>query len=202
MFEDIKPNSDRWFSLNNLLNEEWKNIKGYENLYQVSNYGRIKSLKKHSIFNNRTYPTKILKCHINTKKYLDVELCRCNKSHRYRIHRLVAEHFIPNLEKKPQVNHIDCDKSNNKTNNLEWCNNSENQQHAFKNGLNTRKKYGDSPRAKKVNQYDLNGVFIKTWDSIIRIKDECGYCDGFISQCCKGKYKQAYGYLWKYEKEM
>lgn len=202
MFEDVIPNSEKWLSLNDLLNEEWKNIKGYENLYQVSNYGRIKSLKKHSIFNNRTYPTKILKCHINTKKYLDIELCRCNKSHRYRIHRLVAEHFIPNPENKPQVNHIDCDKSNNKTNNLEWCNNSENQQHAFKNGLNTRKKYGDSPRAKKVNQYNLNGDFIKTWDSIIRIKDECGYCDGFISQCCKGKYKQAYGYLWKYEKEM
>lgn len=202
MFEDVKPNSDRWLSLEDLPNEEWKNIKGYENLYQVSNYGRIKSLKKHSIFNNRTYPTKILKCHINTKKYLDVELCKFNKSHRYRIHRLVAEAFIPNPDNKPQVNHIDCNKSNNKMNNLEWCNNSENQQHAFKNGLNTRKKYGDSPRAKKINQYNLNGDFIKTWDSIIRIKDECGYCDGFISQCCKGKYKQAYGYIWKYEKEM
>ena len=199
MFEDVEVNSTRWFDLKDLLNEKWKHIKDYELLYDVSNYGRVKSLEKKSIMNNRTYPTKILKCHIGTKNYLDVDLCNNGKSHRYRVHRLVAEAFIPNPENKPQVNHEDCNKWNNKVNNLTWNTNSENQQHAFRNGLNSRKKYGESPRAKKINQYDLNGNFIKTWDSVVRIKQERGYSDGFICECCKGKYKKAYGYIWKYK---
>lgn len=201
MFEEVEVNSTRWFDLKDLFNEQWKHIKGYELLYDISNYGRVKSLEKKSIMNNRTYHTKILKCHIDTKKYLDVDLSRNGESHRKRIHRLVAEAFIPNLNNLPQINHKDCNKWNNRVDNLEWCNNSENQQHAFKNGLNSRKKYGESPRAKKINQYDLSGVLIKTWDSVIRIKEEKGYSDGFICQCCKGKYKKAYNYIWKYAEE-
>lgn len=150
MFENIEVNSDRWFDLNDLSNERWKYIKGYETSYQVSNYGRVKSLEKISIINGRVYPTKIMRCHINTKKYLDVEICRNGKSHRYRIHRLVAQAFIPNPENKPQVNHIDGNKWNNKVYNLEWCNNSENQQHAFKNGLNTRKNMANHRELKEL----------------------------------------------------
>lgn len=142
-----------------------------------------------------------MKVHINTKKYLDVELAKDGINNRYRIHRLVAEMFIPNPENKPQVNHIDCNKFNNNVDNLEWCDNSENQIHAFANGLNYRQRYGLSPRARRVNQYDLKGNFIRAWDCIIRIYEECGYSDGYISQCCSGKYKQAYGYVWKYADE-
>ena len=201
MFEDVEPNSERWFNLENLLNEIWKDIKNYEGLYQVSNYGRVKSLEKISKINGRIYPTKILKCHIGTKKYLDVDLCKNGISKRHRIHRLVAECFIPNPENKPQINHEDCDKQNNRVDNLSWNTNSENQKHAFINGLNYRERYGASPRAKRVNQYDMNGNLIRQWDCIIRIYEECGYSDGYISQCCKGKYKHAYGYIWKYAEE-
>lgn len=201
MFEEIEINSNRWFDLNDMLNEEWKDIKNYKNLYQVSNYGRVKSLEKVSHVNGRIYPIKILKCHINTKKYLDVDLCKNGKSNRRSIHRLVAETFIPNYEDKPQINHIDCNKWNNKINNLEWCTNSENQQHAFKNNLNSRKRYGESPRSRIVNQYDLDGNFIKTWDSITRIRDTLGYSDSYISCTCKGQYKHAYRYIWKYKEE-
>lgn len=202
MFEDVKPNSDRWFSLNNLLNEEWKNIKGYENLYQVSNYGRIKSLKKHSIFNNRTYPTKILKCHINTKKYLDVELCRCNKSHRYRIHRLVAEHFIPNLEKKPQVNHIDGNKQNNRIDNLEWCTNGENGKHAWDNNLRTKNFGKNNHISKKILQYTPDKKLIKEWDCIKDISRTLGYNYGYIISCCQRKYKLGHNFIWRYKEEI
>lgn len=202
MFEDVEPNSERWFNFENLLNEIWKNIKNYEGLYQVSNYGRVKSLEKISKINGRIYPTKILKCHIGTKKYLDVDLCKNGTSKRHRIHRLVAEHFIPNPENKPQVNHEDTNKQNNRVDNLSWNTNSENQQHAFANGLNYRKKYGESPKAKRIYQYSLDGVFIKEWDSVVRIRDVLGYSDGYICQCCKHKYKTAYGYIWIYKEEI
>lgn len=200
MYEDVEPNSDRWFNLKDLSNEEWQNIKNYST-YMISNYGRVKSLEKISRTNGRIYPTKILKNHINTKGYYDVDLCENGIQRRHRVHRLVAEAFIVNKYKKPQVNHIDCNKQNNRIDNLEWCDNSENQKHAFTNGLNHRERYGASPRAKRVNQYDMNGNLIRQWDCIIRIYEECGYSDGYISQCCKGKYKQAYGYVWKYEEE-
>ncbi len=68
MFEEVEINSTRWFDLKDLFNEQWEHIKDYELLYDISNYGRVKSLEKKSIMNNRTYHTKILKCHIDTKK--------------------------------------------------------------------------------------------------------------------------------------
>lgn len=191
---NIEVNSKEWLSLQDLPSEEWRDIKGYEGLYQVSNLGRVKSLGR------ERYPMRIMKAHTDTKGYLDIELSNGYK-HRHRIHRLVAQAFIPNVDNKPQVNHKDCNKKNNCLSNLEWCTNGENQQHAFYNGLNHRERYGASPRAKRVKQYDLNGNFIREWDSIVRIREECGYSDTFISQCCGGKYKRAYGYIWKYSKE-
>lgn len=183
------------------MEEIWKPIKGYEGLYEVSNLGRVKSLSRKSTYTGRMYETKILKPHVNTKMYLDVDLCRNGVQKRHRIHRLVAEMFIPNPNNKPQVNHIDCDKSNNRIDNLEWCDNSENQKHAFANGLNHRGKFGESPKAKVVLQYTLDGVLVQEWDSITRIKHERGYCDSFISHCCKGKCNKAYNYIWKYKED-
>lgn len=202
MLCDIKPNSERWLNVESLPNEEWKDIKDFEGLYQVSNYGRIKSLMKISKTNGRIYPTIILKCHVNTKKYLDVDLCKNGKSKRYRIHRLVANSFLHNENDYPQVNHIDGNKSNNTLSNLEWCDNSMNQKHAFLNNLNHRGKYGYSPKSKRVYQYDSEHNFIREWDSIIRISHTLGYSDSFISQCCKRKYKRAYGYVWRYKEEI
>ena len=200
--EYVEPNSEKYLSLEDLPNEIWKDIKGYEGLYQVSNYGRIKYLERIAYKNNRFYSTHIMKLHFNTKKYLDVELSKKGIKHRYRVHRLVAEAFIPNLNNLPQVNHIDCNKANNYVNNLEWCNNSENQIHAYKNGLNIRKKLGESPRAKVVLQFDKEGNLIKEWDCLTRIEKELGYNSSSISYCCSGKYKQCYGYIWKYRKDI
>lgn len=167
--------------------EIWKDIKGYEGLYQISNYGKVKSLKRGIL----------LKPCTNHKGYLSVVLYKKSEKCCKRIHRLVAEAFIPNSNNKPQVNHIDCNKHNNKVDNLEWCDNSENQIHAFKNRLQTNTG-NNNPRARRINQYDLNGDFIKTWESIYDIINTLQFNRSTIWRCCTGRYKQGKGYIWRY----
>lgn len=113
------------------MEEIWKDIKGFEDKYQVSNLGRIKSLKD----KNGKYREKILKQCITQKGYLSIYLSLESKKYTYTIHRLVAQTFIPNTENKPQVNHIDGNKTNNRVDNLEWVTNQENSNHAWKYGL-------------------------------------------------------------------
>ena len=119
------------------MEEVWKDIKGYEGLYQVSNYGRIKSLDRIIKDSHRSYNKndKILKLSFNFQKYLMVNLSKYGVKKSYRVNRLVAEAFIPNPLNKSQVNHIDGNKINNNVENLEWVTPSENMQHAYKNGL-------------------------------------------------------------------
>lgn len=122
--------------MENLENEIWKDVKGYEGLYQVSNLGKVKSLKRlcNSKFNSkRIIKERILKSHKNTSGYLSVVLCK-NKSKSFTIHRLVLINFSC-LNKNKQVNHINGNKLDNRLENLEWCNSSENLKHAYLIGL-------------------------------------------------------------------
>lgn len=123
------------------MQEIFKDIKGYEGLYQVSNLGRVRSLDKVERLKCRwgfetTRPKKgrILTPRKHTNGYLRVGL----KEKDFFIHRLVAEAFIHKLKDKPEVNHIDGNKQNNRVDNLEWCNRQENNKHAFRIGLRTR----------------------------------------------------------------
>ncbi|MBV5348860.1 HNH endonuclease [bacterium] len=120
------------------MNEIFKYIEGYEGIYQVSNHGRIKSLARAVKGHGSTWekPEMFLKTWISKKGYEVVILTKDSKKKSIPVHRLVATAFIPSTKGKPQVNHIDCCKTNNHASNLEWCDNSENQLHAFKNGLN------------------------------------------------------------------
>ena len=120
-----------------MKNKIWKDIPDYEGLYQVSNFGEVKSLPKiRNVFSsNYIAKERILKPALNDSGYKIVVLTKNKKSKSLRVHRLVALAFIPNLENKPQVNHKDGNKLNNHIDNLEWCTNSENEIHAYKLGL-------------------------------------------------------------------
>lgn len=124
--------------------EEWKDIKNYEGLYQVSNLGRVRSVD-HYASNGKTqilYKGKIKRLQSNKKNdYLSVILSKNNKEKRVYIHRLVAESFIKKIDGKDEVNHIDGNKHNNIVENLEWVTSQENKQHAYSLGLYDTEKF-------------------------------------------------------------
>lgn len=121
-----------------IIMEVWKDIKGYEGIYQVSNLGNLKSLTR-IIYDkngvNKTIKGKPLKASTTLYGYKTVVFRNGKNKENFRVHRLVAKAFIKNEKDKPYVNHLDGDKTNNKVTNLEWCTNSENMKHAFKTGL-------------------------------------------------------------------
>lgn len=163
----------------------WKTIKDYPS-YMVSDRGEIKSLNY-----NGTKKEQILRPIPNRKGYLRIGLYRDHKYKTILIHRLVAQAFIPNPDNKPQVNHIDGDKTNNAVSNLEWCTNQENQIHAYKTGLNTNEK--------AINQFDKRGNFIKTWRSISEASKSLNIDLAHIQHTCANKRPSAGGYVWRYK---
>lgn len=119
------------------MREIWKDIAGYEGLYQISNLGRVKRLKTIILYKDgrsHTFPEKIRKP-VNVHGYLYCNLYKNNEGERKAVHRLVAMAFVENQDSKPQVNHINGDKCDNRAENLEWCTASENNYHAFSTGL-------------------------------------------------------------------
>lgn len=186
--------------------EIWKDIKGYEGLYQVSNLGRIKSMLGTKMISGKLIyikREKILSTFKinNNKPYLRIGLNKNKQRKCFLVHRLVAEAFIPNPENKPQVNHIDGNKQNNNVNNLEWVNNQENKIHASKNNLIT-KLYGEkNPKSRKVIQYDLNYNFIKKWGYIRKAANLLNISEISICNCCRKKAKTAGGFVWRYADE-
>lgn len=119
--------------------EEWRDITGYEGLYQVSNLGRVRSLDRYvesKIICKSFIKGKILNTSFQKNGYVVITLSKSGKRKQFKIHRLVAQAFISNFENKPEVNHKDGDKTNNCSDNLEWVTRKENNQHAFDTGLN------------------------------------------------------------------
>lgn len=125
------------------MTEIWRDIAGYEGLYQVSNIGRVRSSYKGG---------RVLKLQPNHNGYLTVRLCRNNKGKTHRVHRLVAEAFIDNPDDKPEVNHVDGIKTDNRVENLEWCTSFENMRHAYATGLQSAPQGKDSPVAKLIDE--------------------------------------------------
>lgn len=187
------------------MQEIWKDVKGYEGLYQVSNLGNVKS--KSRVVNNRKIIGKILTPADTSKGYLGVSLYKNGSKKTASIHKLVAIAFIPKVKNKPQINHKDGDKHNNKVDNLEWCNGSENLKHAFELGLKKPSKtslgkFGENhPNSKKVIQYDLNNKKIREFACLSDIKRELNFNLGNLSECCNGTRKTAYGFIWRYANE-
>lgn len=120
--------------------EKWITLKGYDNFYEISNYGEIKSINRFvrsSTGRKRFVMGRMIKQKHNKDGYQFVTLSKNGQLQNHYVHRLVAETFIPNPANKPQVNHIDGNKTNNFINNLEWVSVSENAKHAYKNGLSS-----------------------------------------------------------------
>ena len=168
--------------------EVWKDIKGYEGMYQISNLGRVKSLKmkkEHNKYLLKPYSTK--------NGYLRVSLSKNNKYKGPLIHRLVAIHFLDNPNNYPEVNHKDENKENNCVNNLEWCDRKYNVLYgtAKQRESKTKHKY-------YIEQYDLNQNLIMKWNSLKEIEINTNYKKNNIQQNCLGNTKTAYGYKWKY----
>lgn len=138
--------------------ELWKPIPGYENLYEVSSLGRIRSFDKRvdSGKCHRFFPNRFLRFGKDKKGYYRCALSNKGMSKTYKVHRLVAQAFIPNPNNLPQVNHIDGDKTNNCVDNLEWCTQSQNMKHAFDNGLNRNN--GENNPAAKLSYDDIEYI--------------------------------------------
>lgn len=179
------------------LFEQWLPIEGYEDLYQVSNLGRVKSLG-----NDKTRKERILKPFTNKQGYQQVSLCKDGKVKILYVHRLVAMAFIPNTNNYAEVNHIDENPSNNHISNLEWCDRKYNCNYGTRNEKVSKAlsgKFGKkNNRSKQIIQLTLDGEFIKNWGSMMDVERKLGYHQSSISQCCKGRYKSANGYKWKF----
>lgn len=140
--------------------EKWKEIKGYESLYQISSSGRVKSLYRVDRL-GRVYNERILTPEITKKGYLRVSLGnRKDGFKKIMVHRLVAAAFIPNPDNLPQVNHKDENKSNNHVNNLEWCDNT------YNHNFGTRNYRANKHKNKRIAQFDIFGNKIAEYDSI------------------------------------
>lgn len=153
--------------------ELWKDIKGYEGKYQISNLGRVR--------NNKS----IIKPQKDNIGYMKVILYKNKTRKTKKIHRLVAEAFLDNINNKPEVNHINGNKEDNKVSNLEWINHKNNCIHAVKKGL---------IKTKKVVCIETN----KIYTSIKEAAKDTNTFDGHITKVCKGERKTTGGFHWRY----
>lgn len=182
--------------------EEWKDIEEYKGLYQVSNYGRVKSLDRwvdNKGNSKRPIKGKILKP-VEHNGYQHVLLFKNGNYKKYFVHRMVAMAFIPNPDNLPIINHKDEKPSNNRVDNLEWCDCKYNINYGTGNQRRAEKQI-NGLQSKTVYQYSLDGELIIEYPSTAEVQRQTGYSQGNISQCCNGQRKTAYGYIWSYNKE-
>ena len=177
-----------------MIPEEWRPIKGYEGLYEVSSVGRVKRLGRKTVTSSgkvRYLKETIRKPQKDIKGYLNLRLSN-NGTYKFcRIHRLVAEAFIPNPNNKPQVNHINEDRADNRVDNLEWVTCTENNNHGSRN-----------EKIAKIQRKPVEGMSLKD-NSILKYKQlKDTKLDGFnhlmVSRCCRGIQYKHRGYIWRF----
>lgn len=185
-----------------IIEEVWKDIKDYEGLYQVSNLGRVKSLKRKVYAGRgrmRWQCEKILSNNkTNGNGYKIVSLSKDNKGQNKYIHRLVAEAFILNPNNYKYINHKDENKGNNYVDNLEFCTAQYNIRYNDLNIRNSKKMINNPKISKKIYQLDDNDNIIRIFPSISEASRQLNVSNQAISDCLRGKQKHSAGYKWKY----
>lgn len=181
--------------------EEWKDIKGYEGLYQISNFGRLKSFHSNKDGEIRSVIN-------STGWYLSTTLCKNGKIKSFRIHQLVAHYFIERPQYATEVNHKDMNKQNNHVDNLEWVTRSQNVRHAVKNNpdfLKPMNNYNQNIKPIPVAMKNKNGITLFIFKNCIEASKATGVCSRNILQVAsRTEYKpgmirsQAGGYKWEF----
>lgn len=181
------------------MKEIWKDIEGYEGLYQVSNFGRVRSLDRVVVRKNgwkQIIKGQMLKP-FPLHEYMQISLRKEGKPHQYRLHRIVATAFIPNPDNLPEINHKDENKANNCVDNLEWCD------RLYNLAYGTRSQRQALSQGHHVYQYYMNGVFVKDYPSITEASRQTKINRVSIANACRGfdsmgrRFTTAGGYLWK-----
>lgn len=184
------------------MEEVYKDIEGYEGLYQVSNLGNVKSF----VDNNGVAREKVLKPRINGRGYLHVDLCKNKKKKIYLVHRLVAQAFIENPNNLPIINHKDECKTNNIVTNIEWCTQKYNcnygtgiERHskAMTNNQKLSKSLTNNPKISKAVGAFKDGKLVLSFPSIMEAQRQ-GFNHGNVWSCCIGERKSHKGYEWRY----
>lgn len=174
------------------MKELWKDIEGYEGIYQVSNLGRVKGIKRYDSIGH-LISDRVLKARVNNRGYLLVDLYKNGIRHTKLIHRLVAQTYIPNPENKPRVNHIDEVTTSNQVSNLEWTTPIENINHG------TRNKRASKSRSKPIIAIDIATGEYNEYGSGKECAIKLGLHQGTVNHILKGRRKQTCGYTFKYK---
>ena len=187
------------------IKEEWRDIKGFEGRYKISNIGRVLSLPKPRrviVFNKAEITRMSKEIIISGRKdkdgYIMVDLSDGDRLHKKKVHRLVAEAFLPLVKGKNLVNHKNGKKDDNRVENLEWCTNRENAIHAH------HVLYGEDHhyyKDKACVQFTLNGEFVKCYKSVSAAAKHIGCSSTAINDCCNGHHPQSCGFIWRFKED-
>lgn len=186
---------------NDLPNEIWKDIKGYEGYYQVSNLGRIRSIDRYIYnpgcfgFPYQNIKGRIIKPYDQGSGHLQIILSKEHKCKNYYVHRLVMEAFTENPDNFPCINHKDENGYNNELSNLEWCD------HIYNINYGTCIQRRAENHWKRIDQYDINMNYIQSFNSITEASESTMTDRSSITKCAKLKRKTAGGYIWRYNEE-